>query len=155
MKAPKKTPTGDYETGYCRPPKAHQFTAENNPRKKARVSRASDDERFDPAGFFAKSVAITRNGEEQRVSKFEVLIRGYVKAALKENKFKAMQYLLKAAEEHGLLQEAPEPMMRGGVLVVPGRLTPKAWDEIFRPKGPSTNSDEKAKAKSNDSKRDK
>lgn len=119
----KKTPTGNYEIGYCRPPKAHQFKR----RRKAVVDSV------DAMAVLGQSVTVTKNGVAQQMSAYEVAMRASVKKAIKDPSVTAILHVLAIAEKHGLLTVPPEPFGGGGVLIVPGRLAKEDWEEIFNP----------------------
>lgn len=120
----KKIPKGDYEVGYCRPPKKHQFKR----RRKAAVDS------IDAMAVLGQSVTVTKNGVAQQMSAYEVAMRASVKKAIKDPSVTAILQVLAIAEKHGLLTTPPEPIGGGGVLIVPGRLANEDWEEIFKPR---------------------
>ncbi len=62
---------------------------------------------------------------------FEVNVRTLVKKALKDRNLSAIASVLAVARAYKLLTP-PELPTRGGVLIVPGRLTKESWAELFK-----------------------
>jgi len=77
----KKTPTGDYTVGYCRPPKQHQFPkgVSGNPEGGRRRTRTSEDVFGE---LFRRRTTITTPNGEQRVPFIEALGLAAFKEAL-------------------------------------------------------------------------
>lgn len=120
----KRNPTGDYEIGYCRPPKANRF------KKKSRRKPAM----LDVAKLLAEPVTVGKDGTKSSMTPFEIAFRAQAKKAIVGKSLRAALWVLTEAEKHGLLAPPPEPEGGGGVLVVPGRLRPEDWAAIFEPR---------------------
>lgn len=117
----KKKPAGDYEIGYCRPPKTTRF--KKKPKQPALL---------DVAKLLAEPVAIGMDGKKSSMTPFEIAFRAQVKKAILGKSLRAALWVLSEAEKHRLLAPPPEPESGGGVIVVPGRLKPEDWTAIFK-----------------------
>jgi hypothetical protein len=92
--------------------------------------RATPD-KIDITAVLTKPVKVGRNGQEQKMTPFEVSLRAQVKKALKDRNVNAIKNLLEIALQYGLIEDPPPPPPNGGVLIVPGRLTRESWAELF------------------------
>lgn len=108
----------------------------------ARKRRRNGPERVDVAALLNEPVKVAKNGRSQRMTAFEVSLRAQVKKALKDRNLSAIQSVLDVARTYKLLVP-PHVQERGGVLVVPGRLTKEAWAELFRKPAEAGSADSK------------
>lgn len=93
----------DYIVGYCRPPKATQFTAgkSGNPKGRPKGSR--------PVGavlqdIIQQKVSVTESGKSRRVSVLEVMLRRLANDAMRSDQ-KAIKLLLSLVDRYA---ESPE-----------------------------------------------
>jgi hypothetical protein len=105
------------------------MTAKSKPAVRSR-KRAKPD-KIDITAVLTKPVKVGRNGQEQKMTPFEVSLRAQVKKAVKERRVHAIKNLLEIALQYGLIEDPPPPPPDGGVLIVPGRLTMESWAELF------------------------
>ena len=82
--ADKKKPTGDYEVGYCRPPKAHEFPKDTsgNPKGRPKGARNLKTDLLEELG---ETMMVREGGRERRISKQRALIKIQVARALNGN----------------------------------------------------------------------
>ena len=106
--------------------------------------RTKRGEQTDVAALFKMPVTVGKDGSQKRMQTFELALRAQVKKALKDGSVSAILAVIEIAKKYDLLEPPPEPFVRGGVLVVPGRLTKESWERLFKkPKqnnGPDDNS---------------
>ena len=79
-----KKPTGDYEVGYCRPPKAHEFPKDTsgNPKGRPKGARNLKTDLLEELG---ETMMVREGGRERRISKQRALIKIQVARALNGN----------------------------------------------------------------------
>lgn len=128
MKKQKRVPTGDYETGFCRAPKKHRYQKGQpspNPAgrrgKKPKPDAAPGDIL---SNIMQASVHINLGGKSVRMNGWEALFLQTRNLALKGNPT-AMRQLAEWSRKLGLFDQVSNP--GGGVLVVPGAITPEDW----------------------------
>ncbi len=82
--AEKKKPTGNYEVGYCRPPKAHEFPKDTsgNPKGRPKGARNLKTDLLEELG---ETMMVREGGRERRISKQRALIKIQVARALNGN----------------------------------------------------------------------
>lgn len=122
----RKSPrTGDYEVGYGKPPKASQF------KSKKSGKRSGKPVQTDVMKVLSEAVDVSCNGVTRKMPLFEVALRAQIKKAVKDRTLSSIKYVLAVAEDYDLIKPAPPAEPRGGVLVVPGRVTQEAWNRLF------------------------
>ena len=94
--------------------------------------RRKKRDQIDLAAFLKKPVKVGKGGRKQKMTPFEISLRAQVKKALKEKSLPAIMNMLGVALRYELVKPVPEPVQRGGVLVVPGRLTKESWAALFK-----------------------
>jgi hypothetical protein len=104
-------PEADYEVGYGKPPKAHQFGARAQP-KRQRKNR-----QIDLAAVLDEPVKVARGDKVQKLHPHEALMRALGKQALGGN-MRAAKGFLKECQKAGLLDQ-PANKRRGGSVFVP------------------------------------
>ena len=109
--------------------------------------RPRKHDQIDVAAILKKPVKVGKGGRARTMTPFEIRLRAQVKKALKENSFPAIMNLLRVALTYELVKPAPEPVQRGGVLVVPGRLTKESWAELFEKPNQNNGSDNSGESK--------
>ncbi len=84
MMAERKKPTADYEVGYCRPPKAHEFPKDTsgNPKGRPKGARNLKTDLLEELG---EQMKVREGGRERRISKQRALIKIQVARALNGN----------------------------------------------------------------------
>ena len=117
----KSPPTGDYEVGYGRPPKASQFKPKS----------AGKPQQLDVTKVLSERVDVSRDGITQTMTTFEIALRAQIKKAVKDRTVKAILHVLSVAEKYDLIKPAPKAERRGGVLIVPERYTKEQWEALF------------------------
>ncbi|MFV0369970.1 MAG: hypothetical protein ACK5KM_16085 [Hyphomicrobiaceae bacterium] len=121
----KSPPTGDYEVGYGKPPKASQF------KSKAAGKRRGKPDQLDVTKVLSESVDVSRDGVTQKLTSFEIALRAQIKKAVKDRTVNAILHVLSVAEKYDLIKPAPKAERRGGVLIVPERYTKEQWEALF------------------------
>lgn len=121
----------DYEVGYKKPPKNTQFGAsDGNPRRTAGRPKGSKNARKTIEDVFFKIETVRINGEEKRLSAFELSITQLKNAACQGDP-RAIDQLLRISEKMGLLDpetiEKPREKRNYGAIAVPTGLTVEEW----------------------------
>ena len=80
----KKNPPGDYEVGYCRPPKAHQIKKGERRNPKGRP-KGSKNLKTDLLEELAETMKVREGNRERRLSKQRALIKTQIARALNGN----------------------------------------------------------------------
>ena len=117
--------------GFKSPPTASRFQPGKSGNPKGRPKKSKETKADIIKKVLLEQHQVTVDGE--RVSRTTIAL---VFLALQK---KAMDGHSQAAAEFEKLNDRygpQEPQGKGGVLVVPGRLTPEAWEAIFSPKDP-------------------
>lgn len=110
----KKRPSGEYETGYCKPPKAHRFkTGQPRPPRKAKPQEKSLLTIFKE--IVSEKVDVRMGDEVFPMKRGDAIIRANFNLALKGNK-RAMHNVLAISKDAQLFQE---PVRVGGTIAVP------------------------------------
>ncbi len=127
MMADKKRPTGNYEVGYCRPPKDTQFRKEHsgNPRG---APPKQQQELADVASVLNEPIFVNRAGTRRKMGSFEVSVRKLVGRALKEKDLNAIQEFIRLCETLGIM-EPPPVTYGGGVMQAPPGVDFHEWLE--------------------------
>ena len=84
MMADKKKPTGDYEVGYCRPPKKNQIKKGERRNPKGRPT-GRKNLKTDLLEELGQQMKVREDGKEHRISKQRALIKTQVARALNGN----------------------------------------------------------------------
>ncbi len=82
--ADKKNPTGEYDVGYCRPPKEHRFPEKTSGNLKGRPKGARNL-KTDLLEELSETMKVREGGRERRISKQRALIKTQVARALNGN----------------------------------------------------------------------
>lgn len=118
------------------------MAAEQQPRRKRRPAKPRRQRRQtlpDPAeigALLSAPVRVKSQGGARKMSATEATLRGQLRCALVEREFKALEYLLKLCQRHGLLEPAPPPPLTGGLLIIPRSWERNEWMAMFRRYGP-------------------
>ena len=97
----------------------------------ARKRRRRGLEPVDVEALLKETLRVSKDGRSQRMTAFEVNLRALVKKALKDRNLPAIKNVLDIARTYKLMIP-PDLPTRGGVLVVPGRLTKESWAALFK-----------------------
>ncbi len=114
MSKNKKGKGGDYDVGYGKPPKQHQFPkgTSGNP---AGAPSKQKRKPVDVAAVLIEPLAVKNAGIRQKMPPFEVGVRRLVERALKHKNLSAIFEFLELCESYGLM--VPPPIEYGsGVL---------------------------------------
>ena len=119
-------PSGDYEVGYGKPPKEHQFrpgwSGNIAGRRKSKKSGSTDI-----SELLNEPVKITTGGKVREMGPFEAGFRKIAKRAV-EGHLPSILKFIKICEEYGVL--APPPAATGGgVFVAPKGVDFHEWLE--------------------------
>ena len=122
--ADQKKPGSEYEIGYGKPPKAHQFkpgqSGNVGGRKKSKKSGATDISKILNA-----SVMVTIGGKVQEMDSFEAGLRKIAKKALDGHLPSNLKFI-KICEEYGVLKPPPA-VTGGGVILLPNGMSLDEW----------------------------
>lgn len=110
----------DYEVGFGKPPKEHQFKPGQSGNPKGRPGNKSAAG-VDVVAVLSEPVAIKENGEQREMQPFEAMARGLANKALIQKHIGSLLKLLKLFEKYGVIAPKPE-RAGGGVLVVPANV---------------------------------
>ncbi len=126
MMADKKKPTGDYEVGYCKPPRQHQFPKgqSGNPGGPPKSKKRG---LTDVSEILNEPVKVNAGGKEREMSPFEVSLRKLAIKAIKGD-LRAIRKFIKYCEEYGIL-DPPQAVTGSGVLVAPKGVDFYEWLE--------------------------
>ena len=110
MSKDKKSKGGDYDVGYGKPPKEHQFPKETsgNPKGRPKSGKSGSS---DISALLNEPVKVKFGGKERYMSLFEATLRQLVKQALSKN-LRAILKFIRICEEYGVI--APPPAVTGG-----------------------------------------
>ena len=125
-------PPADYEVGYGKPPKEHQFKAKSAPgAKRRRKSKKSAFEPIDISRLFAAPIAVTKGGTKVKMDPFEVALRAQVKKALKEQSLPAIKEIIAFALEFKLAKPALVGRRIGPIMHVSKHCPEEIMNKIF------------------------
>ncbi len=137
--ADKQKPSGEYEVGYGRPPKEHQFQPGRSgnptgaPPKRKR-------KRIDVAAVLNEPLAVKNSGVRRKMPPFEVSVRRLVERGLKQKDLNAILEFLELCELHRFL--VPPPVDQGGgVIVAPKGVNFHEWLESVTELVPASSPD--------------
>jgi hypothetical protein len=126
----------DYEVGYGKPPKEHQFPKGQSGNKKGRPKKKKEEEKAFSAAELAlkimrEEVAVQVNGEEVTMTKLEALIQQQLNKALRGDSgaSREIRHLMKDLGISLPTQVVDDRPC--GVLVVGETLTQEEWEEKF------------------------
>lgn len=122
--ADKETPSGDYEVGYGKPPKEHQFkpgrSGNIGGRQKSKISGSTDISKL-----LNEPVKVTIGGKVREMDIFEASLRKLAKRAIDKD-LRAILRFIKICEEYEIL--VPPPAAKsGGVIFVPTGVDSREW----------------------------
>ncbi len=115
MSKDKKGKGADYDVGYGKPPKAHQFKkgSSGNP---AGAPSKRKRKPIDVAAILNEPLAVKTSGVRRKMPAFEVGVRRLVERALKQGNLPAILEIIALCESFRLL--VPPPVEHGGGVVV-------------------------------------
>jgi len=125
MSKDEKGKGGDYDVGYGKPPKQHQFPkgTSGNP---AGAPTKRNREQVDVAAVLSEPLAVKNAGIRQKMPPFEVGVRRLVERALKHKNLSAILEFLELCESNGLM--VPPPVeYGGGVVTIPEGVDSHEW----------------------------
>jgi len=127
----------DYEVGYGKPPKEHQFPKGQSGNKKGRPKKKEEKEKAFSAAELAlkimrEDVTVQINGEEVTMTKLEALIQQQLNKALKGDSgaSREIRHLMKDLGI-SLPTQVVDDKQVGGVLVIGETLTQEEWEEKY------------------------
>ncbi|MCZ6588121.1 MAG: DUF5681 domain-containing protein [Alphaproteobacteria bacterium] len=127
MSKDKKGKGGDYDVGYGRPAKEHQFKkgTSGNP---AGAPSKRKRKKIDVAAVLNKPLVVKNSGVRRKMLPFEVGVRRLVERALKQKDLNATLEFLELCESFRLLVPPPADY-GGGVFCVPKGMRAHEWLE--------------------------
>ncbi len=125
-----KTTSPEPRPGYKIPPHKHRFKkgVSGNPRGRPKGARGN---RKIAEKVLLEQHEVVEAGEIHMRTTLELVLLSLCQLAYKGNTRSAKT--LQAIEDK---YDPPEPDRKAGLLVVPGRLTQEAWNELYAPKDP-------------------
>lgn len=126
-KDPKPT-SAERATGYKSPPHEHKFRKGTSGNPRGRPKGARGKRKLAEKVLLERHV-LTENGEQRAYTTLQLILLVLRQMALEGNT-RAAKIIQTLEDKYG----PQEPDRRGGVLVVPGRVTQKQWDQLFAPK---------------------
>jgi len=137
MSKDKKGKGRDYDVGYGKPPKAHQFRkgSSGNP-----AGAPSKRKPIDVAAILNEPLVVMASGVSQKMPAFEVSVRRLVERGLKQNNLNAILEFLRLCESYRLLALPPDDH-GGGVIVAPKGVDFTEWIESVTELVPATSPD--------------
>ncbi len=139
MSKDKKGKGADYDVGYCKPPKAHQFRkgSSGNP---AGAPSKRKRKPIDVAAILNEPLAVKASGVHRKMPAFEVGVRRLIERALKQGNLPAILEFIALCETFRLL--VPPPVDHGGgVIVAPKGVDFTEWIESVTELVPATSPD--------------
>ncbi len=127
MSKDKKGKGGDYDVGYGKPPKKHQFKkgTSGNP---AGAPSKRKQKKIDVAAVLNEPLVVKNSGVRQKMMPFEVVVRRLVERGLKHKDLNAILVFLELCES--FRQLVPPPVDQGGgVIHAPKGMTAHEWLE--------------------------
>jgi hypothetical protein len=112
----------DYEVGYKKPPKEHQFKPKQSRKEYAQAKPSRKEVELDVAGILDKPLRLNRAGKAVSMHPHEALLTSLGKRALK-GEARAAKLFLKHCEAAGLLEPAPVEQT-DGVFEIPKGANP-------------------------------
>ena len=138
--ADEKTPTGDYEVGYGRPPEKYQFPKGTSGNPAGAPSKPKPTPP-DVAAVLNEPITVKTSGGRKKMPAFEVGVRRLVERGLKQGNLNAILRFIELCESHRLL--VPPPVEHGGgVIVAPKGVDFNEWFESVTETVPDTSSDD-------------
>ncbi len=129
MSQNKKGKGGDYDVGYGKPPKQHQFQKGTSGNLKGPPTKRKRKP-IDVAAVLKEPLAVKNSGIRQKMPPFEVGVRQLVVRALKHKNLPAILEFLELCESYGLM--VPPPVeYGGGVVTIPEGVDSREWVERF------------------------
>lgn len=115
---------GDYEVGYGKPPKEHQFKPGQSGHVRGRP-KTKKPEDIDVGEILNAPVEVMKGGRRVKMQPFEVSFRRLSKRA-NEGDLRAIVKFITLCEQYGVLAPPP-PVTGGGVIHAPKGVTPEEW----------------------------
>ena len=139
MSKNKKGKGGDYDVGYGKPPKEHQFPkgASGNP---AGAPSKQKRKPIDVAAVLNEPLAVKNSGIRRNMPPFEVGVRRLVERGLKHKDLSAILEFLELCESYRLLMPPPVAQA-GGVLVAPKGVDFHEWANSLTELAPASSPD--------------
>ena len=140
MSKDKKGKGRDYDVGYGKPPKAHQFKkgSSGNP---AGAPSKRKRKPIDVAAILNEPLAVKTSGVHRKMPAFEVGVRRLIERALKQGNLPAILEFIALCESFRLL--VPPPVEHGGgVVVAPKGVDFQEWFESVTELVPDTSPDD-------------
>ena len=116
MSKDKKSKGGDYDVGYGKPPKEHQFPEKTSGNLKGRPKSGKLGS-TDVSTVLNEPVKVKSGGKEREMSLFEAGLRQLARKALSKN-LPAILKFIRICEEYHVFAP-PLAVTRGGVLTAP------------------------------------
>ncbi len=126
MMVDKKEPSGDYEVGYGKPPKEHQFRPGRSGKIRGRPKSKKSDS-TDISDVLNKPIKVTVGGKAREMGPFEAGLRKLAKRAVDKD-LRAILKFVKICEEYGGIA-SPPAVTGGGVIVAPKGVDYREWLE--------------------------
>jgi hypothetical protein len=125
----------DYDVGYRKPPKDHQFPKGQSGNPGGRRPKEKKMEVVDIAEVLERPVTVRIGKTTAKIHPFEVTLRQDVKKALQDKSVQAVVRLIKAFDKAGLFK-VPESGQQGGVIFAPKGMTVEEFvnDEMEKEK---------------------
>ena len=140
MSKDKKGKGRDYDVGYGKPPKAHQFKkgSSGNP---AGAPSKRKRRPIDVAAILNEPLAVKTSGVRRKMPAFEVGVRRLIERALKQGNLPAILEIIALCESFRLLVP-PQVEHAGGVVVAPKGVDFQEWIESVTELVPDTSPDD-------------
>lgn len=142
----KKT-EGDYEVGYGKPPKEHQFKRKDHAESRDKPGRArkrtkEEPKKVDLVKLLSASIPVKTNGKTRKMDPLEIMLRKQAKQAV-SGSLPGIKAILAAAIEYDLLHVPPSERS-GGVMIFSLNTEDDVafWRDYFGPQAPALKSSE-------------
>ncbi len=140
MSKNKKGKGGDYDVGYGKPPKQHQFPKGTSGNLKGPPTKRKRKP-IDVAAVLNEPLVVKKSGVRRKMPPFEVGLRRLVERGLKQSDLNAILEFLQVCETFGLM--VPPPVDDGGgVVVAPRGVNLQEWLESVTELVPASSLDD-------------
>ncbi len=117
----------NYEVGYGKPPKKHQFPKGKSGNPRGRPRRKKELGSLDISPLLDEAVTVTIRGQKRKITTFEANVRQLANNAFAGDITSIVQFF-DLCKEFGVIKP-PDAIRGGGVLLLPEGISVEEWYE--------------------------